>query len=117
MSSTTRAPQGEGMPMNALAPPGEGAPLAQATPELARPVAYSALAGLAGQLDVTMAAIEQTRATVATWTNDFWEVSGYKKSDVMPILNQLGGLRNAYTGQHKDRAAVLREQAAAEQTP
>jgi hypothetical protein len=91
---------------NAATPP-VSAPAPATTAEFAQPAAASTLQAVPNNLKAAMAGINTAKLAAASWTDEFWAVSGYSKDAVMAALTNLEQLSATYYSDYDDEAAVL----------
>lgn len=97
------SPETPVLPWTAELPPPPPPP----TPEVAGPAAQASLKGVADSLTRAMSSVAEGRKIADSWTDEFWEVSGYQKAAVMAAFNDLDNLVSAYNSEYADSVAVL----------
>ena len=82
-------------------------PVPPPTAEMAGPAAQASLGAVATNLNRAMAGVASGRTVAESWSDEFWQVSGYEKAAVLAAFDQLDALVEQYNNEYKDDADVL----------
>lgn len=68
------------------------------TEDLVRPMARSIISIVATQLQLSYEQILQSKTQAESWTDEFWDLSGYDKTDTLAAFDALFSLWDVFNG-------------------